>query len=49
VVPVELSVPVAEALGAARRVLAGAGHAPQLSRAAECAAFLDGEDSDGAR
>jgi pimeloyl-[acyl-carrier protein] methyl ester esterase len=42
VVPPELSRPVAEALGAERRVLDGAGHAPQLTRAAECAAFLRG-------
>jgi pimeloyl-[acyl-carrier protein] methyl ester esterase len=49
VIPEELSLPVAEALGAARRVLSGAGHVPQLSRAAECAAFLDGEAFDGAR
>lgn len=43
VVPPELSGPVAEALGAGRRVLDGAGHAPQLTRAAECAAFLRGD------
>lgn len=42
VVPPRLSLPVAEALGAERLVLAGAGHAPQLTRAAECAAFLAG-------
>jgi pimeloyl-ACP methyl ester carboxylesterase len=40
VVPARLSEPVAEALGAERLVLAGAGHAPQLTRAAECAAFF---------
>jgi pimeloyl-ACP methyl ester carboxylesterase len=40
VVPPALSLAVAEALGAERRVLDGAGHAPQRSRAAACAAFL---------
>lgn len=42
VIPPALSLSVAAALGAERRVLDGAGHAPQLSRAAECAAFLRG-------
>jgi pimeloyl-ACP methyl ester carboxylesterase len=41
-----LSAPVAAALGAARRVLPGAGHAPQCTRAAECRAFL-GEEAGG--
>lgn len=45
VVPARLSAPIAEALGAARRVLPGAGHAPQRTRAAECAAFLAGGDA----
>jgi pimeloyl-ACP methyl ester carboxylesterase len=49
VVPAELSISVAEALSAERRVLPGAGHAPHLSRAEECAAFLRGEAVDGAR
>lgn len=40
VVPARLSAPLAEALGAERLVLAGAGHAPQLTRTAECAAFF---------
>jgi len=40
VVPAHLSAPIAEALGAERLVVAGAGHAPQLTRAAQCAAFL---------
>jgi pimeloyl-[acyl-carrier protein] methyl ester esterase len=49
VVPPALSAPVAAALGAERRVLAGAGHAPQLTRAAECAAFFGVEGADAAR
>ena len=40
VVPARLSLPVAGALGAERLVLPGAGHAPHLTRAAECAVFL---------
>jgi len=40
VVPARLSAPVAAALGAERLVVAGAGHAPQLARPAECAAFF---------
>jgi pimeloyl-[acyl-carrier protein] methyl ester esterase len=40
VVPARLSLPIAGALGAERLVLPGAGHAPHLTRAAECAAFL---------
>lgn len=43
VIPADLSRPVADALGAARRTLPGAGHAPVLTRAAECAAFLAGD------
>jgi pimeloyl-[acyl-carrier protein] methyl ester esterase len=42
VVPAALSEPVAEALAAARLVLDGAGHAPQLGRATECAEFVGG-------
>lgn len=46
VVPAPLSAPVAAALGAARRVLPGAGHAPQRTRPAECAALLGEEARD---
>jgi pimeloyl-[acyl-carrier protein] methyl ester esterase len=43
IIAAALSAPVAAALGAARRVLPGAGHAPQCTRAAECRAFLGEE------
>jgi pimeloyl-ACP methyl ester carboxylesterase len=40
IVPADRSLPIADALGAERLVLPRAGHAPQLTRTAECAAFL---------
>lgn len=49
VVPADLSKLVAEVLGAERKVLPLAGHAPQLTRAAECTAFLAEEGGRGGR